>query len=987
MIKQRISEVVKQYKTDDEIYHDLMQFRVREILLVATVYDAFILEEEDKLTEKIFGEYYQLNLTTAPRITSVPFGEEALEILKKRSFDMVILTMRIDEITPFELSEKIKSLNQSIPIVLLLNDNSEISLLRDKKTRLKYFDKIFVWNGDAKIFLAMIKYIEDKINVSKDTRIGLVRVILLVEDSIRYYSSYLPTLYTEIMKQTQRIITDEHLVEIKKLLRMRARPKVLMAENYEEAISIFQVYRDYLLCVICDVKFPKDGVKDAQAGLKLLSYLRTQLPDLPTLIQSSDVIDESRAKELNSSFLDKNSGNLSRNLTDFIFNHLGFGDFIFRNSKGKPIERAKSMEEFENLLSKVPDESLVYHANRNHFSSWLMARGEIQIAKKLQPVKVSDFSNYSGLREHLVGVCLKVHEAKTRGKVIQFSESILNEENHVIRLTDGSLGGKGRGMAFLHMLIQSCELDKIIPEVNIRIPQTAIIGTEEYEAFLENNKLEDLFSTEKVTDRAKQRMLKGELSQGLKEELKILLKFLNYPLCVRSSGLFEDSLSQPFSGIYDTYMIPNKHPDIRVRLKHLEESIKLVYASVFSNSARSYFDAINYRIGEEKMSVLIQGVVGNQYENRFYPHFAGVAQSYNYYPVAYLKPEDGIAVIGVGLGKYVIDGEKTHRFCPKYPKLDFLTPEEQIKYSQQEFYALDMQENHMHLVRGDDSTLARLDINEAERDGTITYSASVWDYENNRIQVGVRVKGPRIVNFAYMLKYDTFPLARVLEEVMDIMKSAMGTPVEIEFAVDLKKDKQGKPSFYILQIKPLLGDLEDFALNLAGINKNGLFLYTERAMGNGKIDNICDIIYVDPHKFDKSRTADMVSELEQLNDRMKKEKRKYILIGPGRWGSRDRWLGIPVVWSQISNADIIVEIELEDFRVDPSLGSHFFHNVTSMNIGYFNIPYQSKIDFIDWEWLEAHNAVNRTENFIHVQTEDPLIAKMDGRKSISVIYK
>ena len=662
--RERLSELVKQYKTDNDIYHDLMQFRVREILLVATIYDAFILEEEDKLTEKIFGEYHQLNLSTAPRITSVSFGEEAIEILKARSFDMVILTMRIDEISPFELSKRIREGNPDIPILLLLNDNTEISLIAEKKERLASLDKVFVWNGDSKIFLAMIKYIEDKLNAVKDTKIGLVRVILLVEDSIRYYSRYLPLLYTEIMKQTQRIISDEHLVDMKKLLRMRARPKVLMAESYEEAQGIIEKYKDYLLCLITDMKFSVEGRRDDQAGMKLINYVRDRVPDLAILLQSSDPINAGKAKELNASYIDKNSENLSKELTDFVFRYLGFGDFVFRDRNGQPIGRARSMEEFKDLLFTVPDESLVYHANRNHFSVWLMARGEILIAKELQPVKFSDFPSTAGLRQHLIDLHDEVQQNKTRGQVVPFDESLLDEVHHVLRLGEGSLGGKGRGMAFLHLMIENFDLNTIISDVNIRIPQTAVIGTEEYDFFIEQNGLTELFTRTVAYRQVKERFLAVDLSPGLRNKLRRYLKYSNGPLSVRSSGMFEDSLSQPFAGIYDTFLLPNNHPDFNVRLRHLEEAVKLVYASILSESARAYFDAISYKTDEEKKAVLIQEVVGSRHGQYFYPHFSGVAQSYNYYPVAYLKPEDGISVIGIGLGKYVIDGEKAFRFCP-----------------------------------------------------------------------------------------------------------------------------------------------------------------------------------------------------------------------------------------------------------------------------------------------------------------------------------
>ena len=610
-----------------------------------------------------------------------------------------------------------------------------------------------------------------------------------------------------------------------------------------------------------------------------------------------------------------------------------------------------------------------------------------QIAKELQPVKVSDFTSTAGLRKHLLEVHEQVQQNQTRGQVVPFDESLLDEVHHVLRLGEGSLGGKGRGMAFLHLMIEKCDLNALVSDVNIRIPQTAVIGTEEYDFFVGQNNLRDLFTRAVPYREVKERFLAGELSPGLRNKLRRYLKYSEGPLSVRSSGMFEDSLSQPFAGIYDTFLLPNNHPEFGVRLQHLEEAVKLVYASILSDSARAYFDAISYKTDEEKMAVLIQGVVGSRHGQYYYPHFSGVAQSYNYYPVAYLKPEDGIAVIGVGLGKYVIDGEKAFRFCPHYPKIDFVSPEEQLEFSQQEFYGIDMTDDHVNLIGGDDATLSRLPIGEAQDQGVLQYCASTWDVQNNRMQVGSGVRGPRVVNFAYILKYDYFPLARVLEVVLEFIKGAMGTPVEIEFAVDLAPAGNGRPNFYILQIKPLLGDLEEYNLNLSEVDRDQLVLYSDRAMGNGRIDGLRDVIFVDPERFDKARTVEMTRELEELNNRLKRENRHYILIGPGRWGSRDPWLGIPVNWNHISNVKVIVEAELPDFKVDPSLGSHFFHNVTSMNIGYFDIPCNSGTNFIDWDWLRSHQPANKSEHFLHLSFEEPLVAKMDGRKRISVIFK
>jgi hypothetical protein len=683
----------------------------------------------------------------------------------------------------------------------------------------------------------------------------------------------------------------------------------------------------------------------------------------------------------------KGAENLSAELTAFVFERLGFGDFVFRNPKGQPIARAQTMEQFRELLFSAPDETLVYHANRNHFSGWLMARGEIQIARELQPVKVSDFADTAGLRQHLISVYYAVQANRVRGRVLPFAENLLGESYPVLRLAEGSLGGKGRGMAFLHLLIESCQLDRVIEGVNIRIPQTVVIGTEEYDGFVAGNNLSELFTREAGYHEVKERFLAGSLSPAVRDKLHRYLERTPRPVCVRSSGMFEDSLSQPFAGIYDTFLLPNNELDIELRLGLLESAIKLVYASILSESARAYFGAISYKVDEEKMAVLIQEVVGARRGEYFYPHLSGVAQSYNYYPVAHLKPEDGIAVIALGLGKYVIDGEKALRFCPRYPRIDFLPPEEQLEYSQGEFYALDLRPRPLRLIEGDAATLARLSIGEAQAHGMLRHCVSTWDPQNYRLVLDSQVPGPKVVNFAYILKYNTFPLAHVLETVLDIVKTAMGTPVEVEFAADLDAPAGGKPSFYVLQIKPLLGDLEEYSLNLAEVDSRQLLLYSERAMGNGKIDGLRDLIYVDPERFDRAGTVRMTRELERLNSGLREEGRNYVLLGPGRWGSRDPWLGIPVNWNHISNAKVIVEAELPDFKVDPSLGSHFFHNVTSMNIGYFDVPVATPGCFIDWEWLKSRRAQTETEHFVHLRFSEPIVVKMDGRRRVSAIFK
>lgn len=987
MSKKKISKLLSNYKSDDEIYYDLMQFKVREILLVATIYDAFILEQEGKLTELIYGEYHQLNLSLAPRVTSVTYGDEALELLGKKHFDMVILTMRIDEWTPFELSKKIKVVDPSIPILLLLNDDSDIEVLKGKGGKLRHFDKIFIWNGDAKVLLAMIKYIEDKINVVEDTRIGRVQVILLIEDSIRYYSRYLPLLHVEIMKQTQRLIVDEQHDDMKKLLRMRARPKVLMAGTYEEALALFEKYRDYLLCVISDVAFPREDKMDDQAGLKLIRYLKEEIDYLPVLLQSSDRSNEVKAAELGAAFLDKNSDSLPQDLTDYITGYLGFGDFVFRNSNGDEIAVARSNSEFRKLLKTVPDESLFFHSMRNHFSSWLMARGEIQTARNMRPVKVSDFKTSKELRAHLIGVCENVEAQRTKGKILLFSESAIRDDNNVIRLSGGSLGGKGRGMAVLNMLMQSPGLFPESDEIEIKIPETLLIGTDEYDYFMDANMLRELFKNETDYEKVKQKAIESDLSPELRENLAAYLLHVHCPLAVRSSSLFEDSKSQPFAGIYETFLIPNSHSDLEVRTRHLEEAIKLVFASVFSDSTRAYFESINYRVGEEKMAVLIQRVAGSQHGDRFYPTFSGVAQSYNYYPVSYIKPTDGISVIAFGLGKHVVDGGKAWRFCPKYPGIDFVSREDIFRDSQVTFFALDMDEEKIDLLKGSDENLFNLEIEDASNDGALDYCVSVWDNDSQSLQVGPGYRGPKIVNFANILKYDYIPLAPTIDTVLEIINNSMGMPVNIEFAVELGGDEGRKSIMYLLQIRPLLGDFEEYDIDLEGLERSDLLLYTDKALGNGTISGLRDIIFLDPEKFDKTKTVEMTTELDRLNREMRDSGGNYILIGPGRWGTRDPLLGVPVKWSNLCNAGIIVEVELEDFHIEASLGSHFFHNITSKNIGYFHVPYRSDSSFIDWEWLRSLPVYDRTEHFTHIRLDEAMGARMDGRKGISLIFK
>jgi CheY-like chemotaxis protein len=975
------------FKFGEDNFHDLMQFRVREILLISTLYDAYTFEQESRLSQQLVGEYHELKLTTIPRITNVPTAEEALEKLKEQRYDLIITTMRISGLTAFELGQKIREQYSDIPMLLLLTNKADLSLVSGKRNYMEYFDNVFLWNGDSKLILAMIKYVEDKLNVEYDTLNGLVRVILLVEDSVDFYSIYLPTLYKEIMLQTQRLISEE-LNDAQKYYRMRARPKVLCARNFEEALEIFNRYKEFILCVISDVSFERGGKLQKDAGIELIRSLQKDKWDIPVLLQSSDMANKKVAESLQASFICKYSPDLLYDLKKFICNNLGFGDFIFRNAKGEEIDRATSLADLEKKIMLVPKETLLYHSKKNHFSGWLIAHGEIQVARNIRPVKNTDFPDTDTHRQFLVNVFNQARNQRRKGKVIAFEKNSLATEDQIIKMTEGSLGGKGRGIAFFNSLFSIINPDRQDDETAIEIPRTFIIGTDEYDLFIERNKLRKLMTCNQ-DDLIKDQFIEGQLSADLTSKLTDLLQVIKKPLAVRSSGLLEDSQSQPFAGIYETYMLPNNADSLSDRLEHIIRAIKLVYASVYLQDAKSYIESLRYRLEEEKMAVVIQEVVGRETDGYFYPHLSGVAQSYNFYPTAHLKHHDGVAMIVAGLGHSIVEGGRTHRFCPLYPEINFFSVEDQIRYSQTEIQALDMHRNSSKLGFNDLATLAILPIEIVEKHKNLKHLASVWDAANNRIESGLSAPGPQVVNFSNILKYETFPLAKMLVDILNISEVAFGVPVEIEFAVDLTKNNETgeKPSFYFLQVRPLTVNTGELQPNIDSIKSDDLLLYTNEGMGHGVFNDLLDLIVVDPDQFNKTDTILIQQEVDYFNQKLKKEKKRYILIGPGRWGSRDRSLGVPVSWSQISQAQVIVEAGIEGFDIEPSQGTHFFHNLVAMNIGYFNISYHSKTDFIDWEWIKAQDKAEKKRYTYHIRSNDAFIVKMDGKKGISMVIK
>ncbi len=971
-----------------DIYHDLMPFKVREILLISSLYDAYSIEREGRFSEHMLGQYGQLNLTAIPRITSVSSAQQAISLLRKKSFDQIIYMVGVDKKTPLSVSKQIKELFPHIPIFLLLNNNRDVPFFKTEQSNLPFIDRIFAWNGDTNIFFSMIKLLEDQINVENDTRVGQVRVILLAEDSPVYSSRYLSFLYRVLMEQTKRIIDDVSTDELYKVLRMRARPKILFASTFEQAIEVIDRYKDNLLCLITDVKYKRSGKVDDHAGVELLDYARRELKELPVIMQSSDPNYKKVANKYNSLFIDKNSETLYEELQHFITLYLGFGDFIFKNKEGQEIARAHNLREFEHFLEVIPDESLIFHASHNHFSMWLMARQEIKAANFISPKKVTDFSNVSELRRSLVRMIKEHLEEQVSGNIIPFEEGTVIADENFYTLADGSLGGKGRGLAFINALIHSYDFKQHIEGIKIKTPTTFIIGSLEFEEFIFRNKLHNMALFEKDHKKIKKAFLKTPLSKSLKKKLKYLLTQLNKPLAVRSSSLFEDSLTLPFAGIFETYILPNNSQNINERLKQLCSAVKLVYASLYSVNSKSYVKAIDYKLDDERMAVIIEEVVGNRYDNLYYPNISGVAQSYNFYPFAHMKPEEGFALAAVGLGTYVVDGKKAYRFSPKYPGTEINTPKDQFKNSQVKFFAVDLSNKKLDLLKGENAGLTEQEIDVAEMQGTLKHCASVYNPDSDIIYPGLNKSGPRIINFANILKYNYIPLAETLSLLLEMGKEAMGTAVELEYAVDLNKDEEGRATFYILQIKPLISQEMSCDIDLKKIPEESILLLTNKGMGNGMIDYISDVIYVDPEHFDKSKSEDMAKEIEHINDLFIKENKEYLLIGPGRWGSRDKWIGIPVRWPQISKAKVIVETDFNDYPLDASSGSHFFHNVTSMKVGYFTIKRKESGHILKYDILEKQNVVYEGKYFKHVRFNEPLKIMMDGKNQIYLIqYK
>jgi len=997
-----------------EGFENLMPFKVHNILLVSSLYDSFILREDGRLNELLIDESLELNLRQFPRITHVASCAEAVEMASsERRFNLIVTNLAVGDMDAAQLAREVKRAGLDIPVVVLAYDYREIQnfVARNPITDI---ERIFLWQGNARILIAIVKYIEDKRNVLHDTQAIGVPVLLVVEDNIRYYSAFLPVIYTELLKQSRRVI-QEGINVANKLVRLQARPRILLSSNFEDAAALVQEYRSYLFGLVSDVEFPMDGELSKEAGFELARMVKSLVPDAPVVLQTSRTEFRPRAHAAGYAFLRKRSQTLLKDLRHILTEQFGFGDFVFRLPDLTEVGRAQDMNELEEQLQKVPAESIVFHAQSNHFSHWLMARTEFALAAKLRPRKVSDFTGPEHLRSDLIESINEYRREQSEVLIGDFrADTFMPSESSFLRIGSGSLGGKARGLAFVRHLLRKSRITRRFPGVRVSVPPAVVLATDVFDQFVTENNLLDFALNCDDDAEIQRRFLEAPLAIALTEDLKSFLAEVHHPLAVRSSSLLEDSQYQPFTGVYETFMLGNQETDPDARLLALGEAIRRVYASTFSRHAKSYVRATPYRLEEEKMAVILQQVVGMQHGPRFYPDFSGVVRSRNYYPVPPMTFEDGIAAVALGLGRAVVDGGKCLTFCPRYPQnlVQFSSVEDILHNSQSEFWALELdgatdgRPGHWHEKR--------FKLHAAEKDGTLLALASTYSRDNHAVYDGVSRPGSRVVTFAPMLKHGTFPLAEILDVLVRAGEDALGHPVEIEFAVRLpqpsaensatafpSRDAASRVSgrsptpapntqiaeFGFLQIRPLTlsRNTEDLALD--DVRPEQLICQSSKVLGNGRIDDLHDIVVVDSQRFERSRSQEVAAAVARLNRRLNEENRPYLLIGVGRWGSTEPWLGIPVEWDEISGARVIVEAGFRDFRVTPSQGSHFFQNLTAFQVGYFTVNPDAGEGSVDWQWLTEQPSVEEHGCVRHLQFTEPIRVVMNSRTSQGVIFK
>jgi len=980
------AEVIAGFDPHFKIFHDLMPFKVQEILLVSSPYDAYIMEEDGSIATRLINEYHGLNLSKPPKITRVSSASEALVMIEKKNFDMVITMPYLGGKNAYELGADIKKIQSDLPVILVgHNMRSTFPDMLDSHS----VDKIFLWCCEADLLLAIIKNVEDHRNVDLDTKRAMVRVIIYVEDSPLYRSLFLPLIYNEVVRQTQSVL-DESLNERHRLLRMRARPKILMAINYEEAYQLYQTYKPYVFTVISDATFRRGGRADSQAGYEFLRLIRSEIHDLPLLMVSNDQKNRVEAERIPAVFIDKNSPVIKDELHKYFLDQLGFGDFIFRLPDQTAIGHAANLFEFENQLKVIPEDSLRYHTRRNHFSNWVMARAEVILARRLHKDYVLDIDDLEDLRADLVYKVHSLRKLRQQGVVVRFSaEDYDPDVMDFVKIGKGSMGGKARGIAFMWACLQGAYSENsVLGPHSVTIPKTCVITADGFNAFVEENNLYfcKFLPDQQVADI----FLDSPLPAWLRQELRAFVKKFTKPLSVRSSSLLEDGQFRPYAGLYSTYFLANNNPDFDERLNQLESAIKLVYASTWFEGPLA-FSKVTGHGREDSMAVIIQQLAGEQYSDFFYPAVSGVAQSHNFYPVLDMSADEGIAHIALGLGKTVVEGGKSLWFSPAKPQklIQFSTVENMLHYSQREFYALDMDPERC--FRQDTSNLVLRTIQEAEKELPIGMLASTYIAEENRVR-DTCLPGLKIMTFAQLLKYSGYPLAKILSEMLQTGKVGMGGDVELEFALNLDPEIE-KSVFYFLQIRPMITGGEMTDVQICDHEREIAFCAVSQSLGHGRYADMTDIIYVCPDSFDGSKTKEMALEIGKMNRQLQKDGRPFLLIGPGRWGSADPWLGIPVLWGDISGVAAIIEVRNKTIRAEPSQGTHFFQNITSLGIPYLTLnengPQEEgkRRDFLDWQWLSEQPHVKKGKYIHHICLDTPFVLKCDGTKSESVLFQ
>ena len=970
----------------DTSFANLMNKRIYNVLLIATKYDAFMLEDDGRVDEQIFNEYTSLSLRYPPRFTQVTTEEEALAELKDRNFELIICMPNMDNRDIFAAATEIKIHYPNIPIVVLTPFSKEVSK-RIANEDLSAIDYVFSWLGNAELLLAIIKLIEDKMNAPDDTASVGVQIILLVEDSVRFYSSALPHLYKFVLEQSQ-MFAKEALNDHQRTLRMRGRPKIKLARTYEEAVRIFNQYRDNMLGIISDMSFMHDGVKDPYAGYKFGQYVRKTGLIIPFVLESSEASNKVYAKELGASFIDKNSKSYPQDLRKKIMQRFGFGDFVILNPQTKEeIMRIKDLKDLQKKVFQIPDDSLVYHLSRNHFSRFFYSRAMFPPAEVLKRVDVSDYKDMDEARKLIFDLIVQYRRMKNSGVVAVYQKERFDEYSNFARIGDGSLGGKGRGLAFIGAMVKrypKLEHDHFA----VTIPKTVVICTDIFDEFMETNELYPVALSDVDDETILKYFLRASLPARLIEDLMAFFDVVKSPIAVRSSSLLEDSHYQPFAGIYSTYMVP-KLEDKYDMLRTLSDAIKAVYASVFYRDSKAYMTATSNLIDQEKMAIVLQEVVGNRYNDRFYPTISGVARSLNFYPIGNEKAEDGIANIALGLGKYIVDGGQTLRFSPRHPHniLQMSTMDFALRETQTRFYALDLKNLADQFSVDDSFNLLRLNLKDADADGSLKFIVSTYDPYDQVIRDGYYPGGRKILSFVNVLQHEVFPLADTLDQILHVGQDEMGRPIEIEFAVNIDPQNPGFATFYLLQVRPIVDNKEVMEEDLTLVEQEDTILTSTSVLGHGIVTDVQDIIYVKTGAFCSSNNQSIAYDIEKMNRQFTGEEKNYVLVGPGRWGSSDSWLGIPVKWPHISNARVIVECGLENYRVDPSQGTHFFQNLTSFGVGYFTINPFKGDGWFDEGYLNSLPAVEETEFLRHVRFDKPVVIKMDGKKSLGVVLK